>query len=80
MRRSCGRLSWVCSITCMILAYRESTASFSASIVRAMSPLIAPDRTFEPGVFEISNGSPVRYDSSITPCPSTTTPSTGQIS
>ena len=26
------------------------------------------------------NGSPVRYDSSITPCPSTTMPSTGQIS
>ncbi len=46
----------------------------------ALSPLMAPDSTAEPGVFEIRYGSPVRYDSSITPCPSSTTPSTGQVS
>ncbi len=49
-------------------------------MVRAWSPFTAPDSTSEPGVFDITNGSPVRYDSSIAPCPSTTTPSTGQIS
>ena len=64
----------------MIFAYRESTASLSARIVSADSPLIAPESTVEPGVFEIMYGSPVRYDSSITPWPSTTVPSTGQTS
>jgi hypothetical protein len=49
-------------------------------IVSAASPLIDPDRTLAPGAFAIRNGSPVRYDSSILPCPLTTTPSTGQIS
>ena len=51
-----------------------------ARIVSACSPFTAPDSTVEPGVFDITNGSPVRYDSSIAPRPSTTTPSTGQIS
>ncbi len=41
---------------------------------------MAPENTDEPGAFGIRNGSPVRYDSSITPWPSSTTPSTGQIS
>lgn len=49
-------------------------------MVSAASPLMAPDSTLEPGIFDISYGSPVRYDSSMVPCPSTTTPSTGQIS
>ena len=64
----------------MIFAYRESTASLSARIVSADSPLIAPESTVDPGVFDIMYGSPVRYDSSITPCPSTTVPSIGQTS
>ena len=37
----------------MILAYRESTASLSARIVRAVSPLMAPDSTDEPGILDI---------------------------
>src|SRR5580692_4858282 len=44
------------------------------------SPLIAPEITSDPGVFDTSYGSPVRYASSITPWPSSTVPSTGQIS
>jgi hypothetical protein len=43
----------------MIRAYRESSANFSARITSAFSPLIAPEITSEPGVFEISYGSPV---------------------
>ena len=49
-------------------------------MVMADSPFTAPESTSEPGVLEISNGSPVRYDSSIEPWPETTEPSTGQIS
>ncbi len=42
-------------------------ASLSARIINADSPLIAPDSTADPGVLDIMYGSPVRYDSSITP-------------
>lgn len=49
-------------------------------MVRALSPLIAPESTPEPGALEISKGSPVRKDSSMRPRPSATPPSTGQIS
>ena len=67
-------------MTFMMRAYRESTANLLARSVNAFSPLIAPENTSDPGAFGIRNGSPVRYDSSITPRPSTTRPSTGQIS
>src|SRR3989338_4223236 len=49
-------------------------------MVSAAFPLTAPESTVEPGALSISNGSPVRYASFITPWPSITTPSTGQIS
>ncbi len=67
-------------MTRMIWAYREWTASLSARIVSADWPLIAPESTVAPGVLDIMYGSPVRYDSSITPCPSNTVPSIGQTS
>ena len=41
----------------------------SARIVSADWPLMAPERTAEPGVLDIMYGSPVRYDSSMTPWP-----------
>src|ERR1035438_7740638 len=44
-------------------------------MVSALSPLIAPESTSEPGVLERRYGSPVRYDSSMAPCPSSTLPS-----
>jgi hypothetical protein len=56
----------------MMRAYRESTATRMARNVNAVSPLIAPEKTSEPGAFGILNGSPVRNDSSMTPCPSAT--------
>ncbi len=58
----------------------DSPAGRVARIVRTVSPLIAPEITADPRVLVILNGSPVRYDSSITPRPSTTSPSTGQTS
>ena len=53
----------------MIRAYRESAATLVVRIASDESPLIAPDSTPTPGPLEIVNGSPVRYDSSIEPCP-----------
>ncbi len=79
-RRMRGRRCSASCITRMILAYRESIANFSARICKTTSPFTAPDSTGVPGTFSISKGSPVRYDSSIFPRPSRTTPSTGQIS
>jgi hypothetical protein len=64
----------------MIFAKRESAARRVVWIVSADAPLTAPEITIDPRVLVISNGSPVRYDSSITPWPSTTVPSTGQMS
>jgi hypothetical protein len=75
-----GLFSSARRMTSMILAYRESAAGRVARMVRADSPLIAPEITSDPGVLDIWNGSPVRNDSSITPRPSVTTPSTGQMS
>jgi hypothetical protein len=60
IRRNCGFCCSVSCITFMIRAYRESSASFSTRITKAFSPLTAPEIASEPGVFEISYGSPVR--------------------
>ncbi len=79
-RRSRGRLCSDSRITSMMRAYRESDARSVASITRADDPLTAPEITVDPAVLDIWNGSPVRYDSSIEPWPSTTRPSTGQTS
>ncbi len=49
-------------------------------MVRAPSPLMAPESTPAPTAFDSTYGSPVRYDSSIVLRPSTTMPSTGQVS
>ena len=51
-----------------------------AMMVRAASPFTAPEMTMEPGALVISNGSPVRKASFMTPLPSITVPSTGQMS
>ena len=64
----------------MICATRESAASRVARITNDSSPLMAPDNTCAPGPLEMVKGSPVRYDSSIVPCPCATSPSTGLIS
>ena len=51
-----------------------------ARITSIVSPLTDPEITVDPGVFDMRYGSPVKNDSSITPCPSITSPSTGLIS
>ncbi len=75
-----GRRCSASCITRMMRAYRESAATRDVRMASDESPLIAPDSTVAPGPLEMVNGSPVRYDSSIDPCPSMTSPSTGQIS
>ena len=60
MRRIGGRLDSASRSTPTILAYRESTAAFSARTVRAVSPLTAPEMTAEPFDFFTTYGSPVR--------------------
>ena len=52
----CGRCCSESRITCMIRAYRESTASRSARMVSAVSPLTAPESTGRSGRL----GDPVR--------------------
>ena len=65
--RRCGPSSYTSP------ARLNTGASGGGSSAPGSSPLMAPENTCAPGALGIRNGSPVRYDSSITPWPSSTT-------